>query len=147
MKMNNLFDTNYEIAMQCLITLNTLKQKSLSTDRLWLINFLSLYAKDFNFSDNNLNGDSIYSKVQLSMKREKIKEAILLLITKNLIRFDDIQSINFTITESGQKLVEKINSNFSIAYREATKNVCKSVKNMSDIELLDFTYKLIINKE
>lgn len=81
------------------------------------------------------------------MKREKIKEAILLLITKNLIQFDDIQSTNFTITESGQKLVEKINSNFSIAYREATKNVCKAINNMSDIELLDFTYRLIMNKE
>ena len=72
--MNNIFDTTSEVAMQCLITINCLNKKSLSLDRLWLINFLSLYAKDFKFSEINLYGDSIYSSVQLTVRHEKVKE-------------------------------------------------------------------------
>lgn len=145
--MNNIFDTTSEVAMQCLITINCLNKKSLSLDRLWLINFLSLYAKDFKFSEINLYGDSIYSSVQLTVRHEKVKRAILLLVSKHLIKLDERKIGKISITQKGQDLVEKLNSDFASSYKVVTNSIYNTLKNMSDLELLAFTYEHILNKE
>lgn len=145
--MNNIFNTTSEVAMQCLITINSLNKKSLSLDRLWLINFLSLYAKDFKFNDSNLYGDSIYSSVQLTVRYEKVKKAILLLISKHLIELDGGKITKISITQKGQELVENLNSGFASSYKVVTSSIYNAVKNMSDLELLTFTHEHILNKE
>lgn len=122
-------------------------EKSLSLDRLWLINFLSLYAKDFKFSDINLYGDSIYSSVQLTVRHEKVKKAILLLVSKHLIKLDEGKIAKISITQKGQDLVEKLNSDFASSYKVVTNSIYNTLKNMSDLELLAFTHEHILNKE
>lgn len=145
--MNNIFDTTSEVAMKCLITINCLNKKSLSLDRLWLINFLSLYAKDFKFSEINLYGDSIYSSVQLTVRHEKVKKAILLLVSKHLIKLDEGKIGKISISKKGQDLVEKLNSDFATSYKVVTNSIYNTLKNMSDLELLAFTHEHILNKE
>ena len=92
-------------------------------------------------------GYRFYSSVQLTVRHEKVKKAILLLASKHLIRLDEGKIGKISITQKGQDLVDKLNSDFASSYKVVTNSIYNTLKNMSDLELLAFTHEHILNKE
>ncbi|HFI0704963.1 TPA: hypothetical protein ACGO43_002416, partial [Streptococcus suis] len=70
-----------------------------------------------------------------------------LLVSKHLIKLDEGKIAKISITQKGQDLVEKLNSDFASSYKVVTNSIYNTLKNMSDLELLAFTHEHILNKE
>lgn len=83
----------------------------------------------------------------MTVRHEKVKKAILLLVSKHLIRLDEGKIGKISITQKGQDLVDKLNSDFASSYKVVTNSIYNTLKNMSDLELLAFTHEHILNKE
>mgnify|MGYP003589888202 CR=1 FL=1 len=145
---SNLFNSLEEAAVQSLLTLNSTSKKSLSADRLWIMNYFALFAKDFDFGFKNLYGDSLYNSALFATRQQLIKNCIKFLLLKELIE-RDITSIHlrYQITDRGKNLCRKFNSDFSLDYIRITKTIDEKISSLSDKELIYLIQNSTINKE
>ena len=54
-----IFNTNFEVAMRILMLLNAFKE-GLDEERILFFDFFTMYAKNYGFGNENINGESSY---------------------------------------------------------------------------------------
>ena len=82
---NNAFNSNTEIALRILLSLYA-NEESLSVDELVILDFITIYAKDFGGSIYNLHGENKSKESDFAARRQQVKEAIRFLVTAKLYR-------------------------------------------------------------
>ena len=107
--MNKVFNTPFETGLRLLLILYTANSSGMSIDRLAALDFMTLYGKDFDISDSNLNGINGFNFSELP---------------------------KYKISKAGRQYVETLNSDYAKQYVSALQKVLDAFGNKSDAALI-----------
>ncbi len=135
--MNNLYNTNIELATRTLLLLSIDKYPK-TIDRILALDFITTYSKHFDITSKNLHGDNIYSFGEFSSRRILIKKAIeFLLLYKYVSVFKSNLGFKFKINDSGLNLIKSMKSTYAKEYLEIAKIVIEKSKLLTTEELIN----------
>lgn len=144
--MNNIFNSLKETSLR--ILLNLLINKQITLNRLILLDFVSLYGKDFDVSDYNLNGDGPYNLTEYSTKRTQIMDSIKYLVRNGLVDTEiSDKTFLFSLSEKGRLYCNEFKSDYAIDYIDQITIAKTYFSNFSDENIQQFVeYKTISHK-
>ncbi len=133
--MQKLFNTEFEVSMRLLILVDSIG--NLNEDELAYIDFFSIYARTFNFGNDNLNGDCSFPVNEITIQRKLIKNAIKDLVLKSLIKvsFDNIKGYVYSVTNQGYSYVRKIDDPYSRQYQQNVRLIKSKLSPISILKL------------
>lgn len=135
--MNNLYNTNIELATRTLLLLSIDKYPK-TIDRILALDFITTYSKHFNITSKNLHGYNIYLFGEFSSRRILIKKAIeFLLLYKYVSVFKSNVGFEFKINDSGLNLIKSMKSTYAKEYLEIAKIVIEKSKLLTTEELIN----------
>lgn len=136
MKMtSNAFNSNTEIALRILLSLYA-SEESLSVDELVILDFVTIYAKDFGISSYNLHGENKSKESEFAARRQQVKEAIRFLVTQDYIDVEEAETgFLFSINQKGSTLCDVLESNYAADYTAAASKAAEYIKH-HDLENL-----------
>lgn len=136
MKMtNSAFNSNTEIALRILLSLYA-TEESLSIDELVILDFITVYAKDFGIASYNLHGDNKSKESEFAARRQQVKEAIRFLVTQDYINVEEAANgFLFSIDQKGTTLCDSMESTYAADYTAAAIKAAEYTK-QHDLETL-----------
>lgn len=139
---DKLFNTPFELSLHILLLLDSVGG-GFTIERITDYDFIAVYAPDFGFNAESLNGDNGFAFSELTAKRKLMKTAIRDLVLDGLvIASDSLNGITYTLTGSGLAMSRGFQSEYATRYRKVIKQVHKRYRNKSEVELSG-----IINKQ
>lgn len=133
--MNSAFNSNTEIALRVLLTLYS-SDESLSVDELVMMDFMTIYAKDFGISSYNLHGENKSKESEFAARRQQVRDAICFLVTQCYIDVEESEKgFLFGINEKGLALCDSMESKYAMDYAAAALKVAEYAKhhNLEDL--------------
>ena len=119
MMTNNAFNSNTEIALRVLLSLYA-TEESLSIDELVILDFVTVYAKDFGISTYNLHGENKSKESEFAARRQQVKEAIRFLVTQDYIDVEEAENgFLFSNNQKGTALCDSMESSYAADYSAA----------------------------
>lgn len=132
---NKIFNSTFELSLRALLLLSVAGTSTV--DRLTALDFITIYGRYFEVSKSNLHGDNDFSFGELTVRREKMPDAVKALAFDGLI---DVQNSNsgfvYRINLSGQKTVRKLRTGYAAEYIETAKAAIRKYGNKSEVEML-----------
>lgn len=103
--------------MRLVLLLNTF-DCPLSSEELFVFDFIATYGKEFNLTDVSLNGDSEFTLSKATLRRKKVMEAISYLVRNGYIMPIIAKSeTKYELTDKGNEFYKKISmSGYSEKY-------------------------------
>lgn len=144
--MNSAFNSNTEIALRILLSLYA-SEENLSVDELVILDFVTIYAKDFGIKTYNLHGDNKSKESEFAARRQQVKEAIRFLVTQDYVDVEEAENgFLFSINANGTALCDSMESTYAADYTAAAIKAAEYAKThgletvLSDInrKALDF---------
>ena len=144
--MNSAFNSNTEIALRILLSLYV-SEESLSVDELVILDFITIYAKDFGITTYNLHGDNQSKESEYAARRQQMKEALRFLVTQDYVNVEETENgFLFSINAKGTILCDSMESTYAADYSATAVKAAIYAKNhgfetiLSDInrKSLDF---------
>lgn len=133
--MNSAFNSNTEIALRILLSLYACEE-SLSVDEVVILDFMTVYAKDFGIASYNLHGENKSKESEFAARRQQVKEAIRFLVTQDYINVEESESgFLFSINEKGTTLCDAMEGNYAADYTAAAIKAADYAKH-NDLEVL-----------
>ncbi len=146
MMITKIFNTPHEVSIRFLLTLYVSQEKQLKYETITALDFLSIYSKDFDISEFNLNGNNPFNFSEFASNKKTTKEAIKLLVVKNLV---DINTLNksfvYKINSNGIALCDSLHNNYSKQYIEQSKLVKIFTQDMTERSIMSYVNKKAIN--
>lgn len=137
MLMNSVFNTPFETGLRLLLILYITNSKGLSVDRLAAYDFITLYGKDFDITDTNLNGMNSFNFSEIPTRREICVKGIKEFALDGLIKVERSKNgFKYKISEAGKVYVESLDSDYSKQYISTVMKVLNSFDNVSDSALV-----------
>lgn len=137
MKMNNIFNSTFEISLRVLLILDCSEDSYYSSDMLAAIDFISVYGHDFGIGVTNLHGDNLFKYSEFATRRELVKEAIKKLVLQGLISANcQKDGFTYSITNVGINYCNSLKSDYANSYRDVAYSAIELAKNKSQKELL-----------
>lgn len=119
--MNNLFNTEFEVSLRVLLTLETAREQMLTEDMISAADFISVYGKEFGTADKNLHGDNKYKFSEFALRRELVRKAIRQLVLDDLIHVTSSKKgFSYSINQRGLNYITNFTSDYAEAYRRLT---------------------------
>ena len=114
---SSVFNSVYETSMRLVLLLNTF-DCPLSSEELFVFDFIATYGKEFNLTDVSLNGDSEFTLSKATLRRKKVMEAISYLVRNGYIMPIIAKSeTKYELTDKGNEFYKKISmSGYSEKY-------------------------------
>jgi len=135
--MNKIFNTPFETGLRLLLILHTTDSSGMSIDRLAVFDFMTLYGKDFNISDFNLNGVNGFNFSELPTRREMCVQGIKEFALDGLVDVKQTETgFNYKISQNGKKYVEMLNSDYAKQYILSLQSVLDTFGSESDVALV-----------
>lgn len=134
---NKPFNSNTEISLRILLTLlcdetNT----NLTTDRIAILDFVTIYSREFGISENSLHGDNDVSFTEYATRRKQISKNIKQLVLKRMIKISTrADGFTYSITDAGKKIAKSLNSEYAQQYLDYAKLAREYVQNESDADI------------
>lgn len=121
MKMtNSAFNSNTEIALRILLSLYA-NEELFSVDELTILDFMTVYAKDFGIASYNLHGENKNKESEFAVRRLQVKEAVNFLVTQGYIDVvEDEKGFLFSINTKGSSLCDQMESTYAADYTAAS---------------------------
>ena len=114
---SNVFNSVYETSMRLVLLLNTF-DCPLSSEELFVFDFIATYGKEFGLTDVSLNGDSEFTLSKATLRRKRVMEAVSYLVRNGYITFiAEKNETKYELTKRGNGLYKKISqSGYSEKY-------------------------------
>lgn len=142
---NNAFNSNTEIALRVLLSLYA-SEESLSVDELVILDFITIYAKDFWVSTYNLHGENKSKESEFAARRQQVKEAIRFLVTQDYIDVEETNSgFLFSINQKGTVLCDAMESSYAADYTAAASKAYDYVRGHELDDLLSSINRKALN--
>ncbi len=113
----SVIESDFEYLLRILLLLNEVRDGYLDKNRICLIDFMAIYAKDFNLNEKNINGYSPYRFGEYFAKKRNIPSVI-----KKLMGFQYVVAVKnnndgkYGITDKGKELCKKIANDYADDY-------------------------------
>ena len=134
---NKLFNTPFELSLHVVLLLDV-ADTGLTLDRIAAYDFIAIYCEDFGVADRSLNGENGFAFSELSARRNLTKTAIKDLVVDGLVvATDDETGILYSVSESGRKIGEGLQSEYAERYKELMRLVVEKYGNYSDVQLFN----------
>ena len=103
--------------MRLVLLLNTF-DCPLSSEELFVFDFIATYGKEFGLTDVSLNGDSEFTLSKATLRRKRVMEAVSYLVRNGYITFiAEKNETKYELTKRGNGLYKKISqSGYSEKY-------------------------------
>lgn len=139
---DKLFNTPFEMSLHILLLLDSVGG-GFTIERITDYDFIAVYAPDFGFKAESLNGDNGFAFSELTAKRKLMKEAIKDLVLDGLVSASNsMDGIIYSLSSTGLDMSRQFQSEYAITYRKVIKQVHRRYRNKSEVELSG-----IINKQ
>jgi len=136
--MINVFNTSFEMSIRVLLILNSAKDP-LSIDRIAAIDFITIYGKDFDISNENLHGNNSYRFSEFTSKREIATKALKELVLRKYVKVVCNKSgFSYKMTEVGEKYCESLNDEYASAFSINVQTAISKFENKSDRKIINF---------
>ena len=131
------FNSNTEISLRILLTLLCNERNTnLTTDRIAILDFVTIYSREFGISENNLHGDNYFSFTEYATRRKQINENIKQLVLKRMVKISTTdKGFTYSITDSGKKVAESLSSAYAHQYHHYAKLARGYVQNKSEADI------------
>ena len=137
--------STFEISLRILLLLNEVRGAALDEQQIGAVDFISVYAADFDLLDENLHGYSNYRFSEYPARKHLVSSAIKGLLLDGSIRFQPTPTgYKYFITGTGKSICKKLTSNYANEYRIAVQTVIKSFDNANTEMMLREISRLTI---
>lgn len=128
----------------------TLFNKPESLEKIYAIDFISLYGNVFDIYEKNLHGNNQLLFSEFTTRRGIVKISLNELVLEGLITPNfSIEGIKYSSTENGKLSCSKMKSKYSNDYKVIATNAINKYENKSDKEIISLINKkaiLFLNK-
>ncbi|MBP3783492.1 MAG: hypothetical protein J6I68_09615 [Butyrivibrio sp.] len=132
--MNNdsVIGSTFEMSQRILILMNCLPDIELDESQIAAIDFIAVYAADFELLDENLHGYGNYRFSEYSARKPIVSCAVRQLVLNRLLCMNTRDSgFTYTISDTGKERCEKIRNSYAKEYSIAIKAVIQRFDNIS----------------
>ncbi len=134
--MQKIFNSIFENELRLILIISVFNEPQ-NADMLYAADFLSVYGKVFNLSDNDLNGDNQYKFSEFVSRRSLVYKVLREMALYGLVTpIPTKAGIVYQITETGKNLSESLSSEYAVQYRETAKKVVNAIIGKSEIEII-----------
>ncbi|MCD8200760.1 MAG: hypothetical protein LUD47_01630 [Clostridia bacterium] len=132
------FNSEFENSLRVILLLD-LCDKPQTLDKLYTLDFITVYGKSFEITNYNLNGDNMYMFSEFVARREFVMHAIKLLVTNGMvIPISSNDGIGYKITGEGKKYADLLSCDYAKEYRKAAQKALKRFVSFSDMTIIKF---------
>jgi len=140
--MSSVFNTTFEISMRVLMVL-LVDEKPKSADMIAAIDFLAVYGKTFDITENNLHGNNFYKYGEFATRRNMVKKAIRQLLQNDMVDvYEKEDGFYFMANDLGLDFCSSLDSDYAHEYSYAVRAASTYVGTKSDTQVV----KEIISK-
>lgn len=109
--------SSFEMSLRILLMLNAMPGIYLDEIQIATIDFISVYAADFDLLDENLHGYGNYRFSEYPARRELVTSALReLVLGRYVLLKASPNGYQFSITDSGKAICEKLTSSYADEY-------------------------------
>lgn len=140
---SELIGSTFESSLRILILLDELQDYKLDELQIAVIDFISIYAADFNLLDENLHGYGLFRYSEFSSKLKLASLSLKSLVLKSLVNFyPDTKGYLYSISHTGKEVVQQINNAYSDQYRIAIQEVVCAFPSLDENQMEKQIFKL-----
>ena len=140
--MDRLFNSTFENSLRLLLLLYEYDLPQ-TLDKLYAVDFMTLYSQAFGLADHNLNGENNFKFSEFASQRELVREALKELVLNGTAESVSYKNgLSFIITPEGETFCESLESDYAKEYRENAGNVIKATEDKSERTLIAEIYRL-----
>lgn len=122
--------STFEISLRILLMLNELSASTLDEQQIRAIDFISVYAADFDLLDENLHGYSNYRFSEYPARKRMVASALKDLVLDRYARLHPTSTgYRYSITEVGRSVCGNLTSNYAEEYIIAVQSVINRFDN------------------
>ena len=105
---SSVFNSVYETSMRLILLLYAFGGP-LSSEELFVFDFVATYGKEFGLTDVSLNGDSEFTLSKATLRRKRVMESISYLVRNGYITLiAEENETKYELTERGNEFYKKI---------------------------------------
>lgn len=144
MSENNMLGSPFEMSLRILLMLNENENMALDVQRMSAIDFIAVYAADFNLLDENLHGYGNYRFSEYPARKNLVATALKMLILNGTITFLANQNgFAYKITKAGKKICHVLKDSYSAEYQIGIRAVFKKYDMTDDSMLKDINRRTL----
>lgn len=137
-----IFNTEFEVSMRLLLLLNCVTTP-IDEEKILYLDFITVNAKNYKLSSENLNGDGLYMINELTTQHSLIKESLKFLVLQDLISVKSSKSgFVYSINKDGKELCNSMQSDYSSQYITNASSVCDAIGTWSIQKIKNFTKRM-----
>ena len=133
---NKIFNTVFEMKLRIILLMSNESKHFFSLDKIFALDFISCYGKEFAISNSNLHGDNHYMRGELANRRYLAYEAIKELHSLGYIDIKLEHGYKYRITTNGKELARQFVSSYAGEYLSTAKQSIDKYCKYGDNELL-----------
>ena len=135
--MNDLFNTPFETGLRAMLILYITQKRGITIDRIVAYDFMTIYGNDLGVAENNLRGINHFSFSELTSKRAICSEGVKSFVLEN--------GFIYSLSSSGTKYVEALDSDYKEQYLKIVKNVHSKYGHVPETELINTINHAAVN--
>lgn len=117
MSYNTVLGSQFEFSLRILILLSELEDLSIDADTICIIDYMAIYAADYNLTKTNLHGDNPYRASEYAVRKKRLNQAINRLIIDNLVEIKtETDGVIYKITSQGKLICNKLKNSYTKKY-------------------------------
>ncbi|HCT64537.1 MAG TPA: hypothetical protein DIC60_04625 [Lachnospiraceae bacterium] len=137
MNKETVLGSSFEMSLRILLILNEIENTELDIQRICAIDFIAVYAADFNLLDENLHGYGNYRFSEYTARKDLVTSALKILVLNGTITFlANRNGFAYKITQTGKNVCHDLNDTYSDEYRIAVKSVFRNYDVTNDNAML-----------
>ena len=134
--MNSLLGSEFETFLRILILFEAAFEKHLNEETIAMLDFMTIYSRDFEITDSNLHGESNYRFAEVTSRRELVKSALKRLVLDGLINISQTKNgFEYTLSQDGLEFASHLDSEYADSYYETAVQVLEKTSGMSQQSL------------
>ena len=135
--MINVFNSVFEVSLRILCILNE-NSKPISLERVYCLDFISTYAKDFGYYSINLHGNNNYNYSEFTTRIQLIKAGLKDLVLQGYVDFSITpEGLLYSISKIGKDNQKQMNDDYYHELSSIVKIIISITNNKTDSELID----------
>lgn len=139
---DRLFNSIFENSLRMLLLLDEYDMPQ-TLDRLYAIDFMSLYSRSFGITDEDINGDNEYKFSEFASHRELVRAALKELVLDGMAQaVGYVNGMAYIITSEGEDYCESLSSAYAREYRKSAKAVISATDDLSERKLISSIYDM-----